>query len=102
MTDHRLIKRHSMAGLQKSAWRFVAVLCLLWVLGTGWGAGPTPQTSAVMPEPQEPLLPLPLTVAVDPARVTLGAQLFHDVRLSGQNTMACATCHQLARGGADG
>jgi cytochrome c peroxidase len=34
--------------------------------------------------------------------VALGERLFGDVRLSGQNTMTCATCHQLTRGGADG
>jgi cytochrome c peroxidase len=54
------------------------------------------------PEPQEPLVPLPLTVMADPSRVALGARLFQDVRLSGPNAMACATCHQLAWEGADG
>jgi cytochrome c peroxidase len=48
------------------------------------------------------MVPLPLTPAVDPARAALGEQLFQDVRLSGQNTVACVTCHQLALGGANG
>jgi cytochrome c peroxidase len=48
------------------------------------------------------LVPPPLTLTVDPARAALGEQLFQDVRLTGQNTVACATCHQLALGGADG
>ena len=34
--------------------------------------------------------------------MALGERLFHDVRLSGHNTMACATCHRLGHGGADG
>lgn len=55
-----------------------------------------------LPEPQEPLVPLPLHVPVDPARMALGERLFHDVRLSGDHTVACATCHQLTAGGADG
>jgi cytochrome c peroxidase len=51
---------------------------------------------------QEPLVPLPLHVPADPVKVALGERLFHDVRLSGDNAMACATCHRLEHGGADG
>jgi cytochrome c peroxidase len=39
---------------------------------------------------------------VTPAKVALGERLFHDVRLSGKNVIACATCHRLGQGGADG
>jgi cytochrome c peroxidase len=53
-------------------------------------------------EPQEPIKPIPLSLALDPQRVALGEQLFHDVRLSSDNTRACATCHPLQRGGMDG
>jgi cytochrome c peroxidase len=38
----------------------------------------------------------------DPAKVQLGERLFHDVRLSHGNTVACASCHELAKGGDDG
>ncbi|MBM3224471.1 MAG: c-type cytochrome [Candidatus Tectomicrobia bacterium] len=44
----------------------------------------------------------PLQMPGEPAKVALGERLFHDVRLSGQHTMACATCHRLESGGADG
>lgn len=50
----------------------------------------------------EPIMPLPSSVPADPARVALGERLFHDVRLSTHNTIACATCHQLNHGGTDG
>ncbi len=49
----------------------------------------------------EPIRPLPATATVDPARAALGRALFHDLRLSRDNTQSCATCHQLAHGGAD-
>jgi cytochrome c peroxidase len=52
--------------------------------------------------PQEPIVPIPLSLALDPSRVALGARLFHEVRLSHDNTRACATCHPLERGGMDG
>lgn len=51
--------------------------------------------------PNEPIRPLPMASGADPARAALGRTLFHDLRLSRDNTQSCASCHQLARGGAD-
>jgi cytochrome c peroxidase len=48
----------------------------------------------------EPIAPLPLTIAVDSARASIGEQLFHDVRLAHDNARSCATCHPLDKGGA--
>lgn len=45
--------------------------------------------------------PLPREVAADPQRVALGRRLFHDARLSGDGRVSCASCHDLAQGGAD-
>ncbi len=45
--------------------------------------------------------PLPDAVDEDPAKVALGDKLFHDVRLSKDNTISCASCHDLAKGGTD-
>ena len=50
---------------------------------------------------REILQPLPDTVNVDPAKVALGDKLFHDKRLSKDDTVACATCHDLKKGGTD-
>ncbi len=47
------------------------------------------------------LQPLPDSVSADPAKVALGEKLFHDVRLSKDNTVACASCHDLKKGGTD-
>ncbi len=49
----------------------------------------------------EPIQPLPPPPQLDPAKVSLGERLFHDPRLSRGNDMACATCHDLTRNGAD-
>ncbi|MBB3119511.1 cytochrome-c peroxidase [Pseudoduganella violacea] len=51
---------------------------------------------------EEPIKPLPASLRQDPARVALGARLFHEVRLSGNQRVSCASCHDLAKGGADG
>ena len=49
----------------------------------------------------EQVQPLPPPIAVDPEKVNLGFLLYHDTRLSGDNTISCATCHGLNTGGVD-
>lgn len=49
----------------------------------------------------EPLIPLPQNLSLDAQKVALGDKLFHDPRLSGDNTVACANCHNLQAGGTD-
>ncbi len=49
----------------------------------------------------EPVQPLPPVEGANPAMVVLGERLFHDGRLSGDGTVSCATCHDLAKGGTD-
>jgi Di-haem cytochrome c peroxidase len=46
----------------------------------------------------EPITPLRPT-QTDAAKADLGRKLFHDVRLSGSNAVACASCHRLDRAG---
>jgi cytochrome c peroxidase len=50
-----------------------------------------------------PLAPAPLPAdAAQREKIELGRRLFADTRLSGRNDVACVTCHDLARHGADG
>jgi cytochrome c peroxidase len=58
--------------------------------------------SCVLAAPAEPLQPVPQTHNQDPRRVEIGRRLFNDPRLSANNTVSCASCHNLAQGGADG
>ncbi len=50
---------------------------------------------------QEVVQPLPQKVDVDIRKVELGNKLYHDKRLSKDNTLACAGCHDLGTGGVD-
>ena len=50
----------------------------------------------------EPIKPVPTEVRLDPKKVALGDRLFHDKRLSRDNTLSCASCHNLNAGGIDG
>ncbi len=49
----------------------------------------------------EPIRPLPSPTVESPEKVALGELLFHDARLSADNTVSCASCHNLARDGID-
>ncbi len=49
----------------------------------------------------EPVRPIDRTLETDPAKVALGYALFHDTRLSVDNTVSCATCHALETAGVD-
>lgn len=47
------------------------------------------------------LEPLPERVDVSAEKMKLGRRLFHDPKLSGDQTLSCATCHSLDHGGAE-
>lgn len=49
----------------------------------------------------EPVQPLTPPQGIDTAKAALGRALFHDVRLSGDNSLSCASCHALDKGGTD-
>ena len=50
----------------------------------------------------EPINPVPLNPDVNLAKAELGRRLFHDARLSKDNSISCASCHDLSAGGDDG
>ena len=45
--------------------------------------------------------PLPERVELNQDKVSLGERLFQDVRLSGDNSISCLSCHDLGKGGVD-
>ena len=49
----------------------------------------------------EPVRPIVANTNVDQRKVALGYDLYHDTRLSVDNTVSCATCHGLNTGGVD-
>ena len=49
----------------------------------------------------EPVYPILYNIPVDSQKVALGFKLYHDTRLSADNTVSCASCHPLATGGMD-
>ncbi len=56
--------------------------------------------SSALGQSGEPIYPI-LNVELDEAKVSLGEKLFHEERLSKNNRISCASCHDLGKGGTD-
>jgi cytochrome c peroxidase len=50
---------------------------------------------------REPIRPIPLTTGQDKRIAALGALLFEDTRLSGNDSISCSSCHDLDEAGTD-
>jgi len=70
--------------------RYLFVSLLFWV----------PELSAFDLR-HEPINPIPAPQNLSSQKVELGESLFHDVRLSKDNSISCASCHNLSKGGTD-
>src|SRR5688572_3497258 len=79
------------------------ILCLLLVLtGPAFADESGSDGERCNNSDDEGLRPLPSKIDLDSAKVSLGGSLFKDRRLSKDETIACSSCHDLARAGQDG
>jgi cytochrome c peroxidase len=68
---------------------------------------PSPQQDDPAPESAnirisaDAVAPLPPVPELPAAKLALGEQLFHEPRLSRDDSISCASCHDLGRGGTD-
>jgi cytochrome c peroxidase len=95
-SSHSLRLTASAPRAGRSIARLLLVVLTLCVAGTSLGQAPAPQPRA----DQEPITPIPLPPVQDPRQVALGDRLFHDPRLSHDNTRSCISCHDLSTNGA--
>lgn len=79
---------------------FLIVVALVLPACTLQAADGIPKPPLLVPLPRK--IPAPRDNPTTPARVALGRQLFFDPRLSGENTMSCATCHLPEKAFGDG
>jgi cytochrome c peroxidase len=87
---------------------FVALCAMLVAV---WWFGKDRQEAAPAARPErahatpvhgrDALLPLPSAPEISAEKIALGQRLFFEKRLSHDNTLACAGCHDFARGGGD-
>lgn len=78
----------------------VVLVVTFWRMGDQ-GVPPPALPEEVAVDEGEAVLPLRSPTGLSAERVVLGERLFNDVRLSRDNSVSCATCHRLDRGGAD-
>jgi cytochrome c peroxidase len=79
-----------------------SIACLILVVLTLCAAGRS-IAQAPVPQPradQEPITPIPPPPAQNPRQVALGDRLFHDPRLSHDNSRSCNSCHDTSTNGA--
>lgn len=86
-----------------------SLLALLTVMGLAFfvvwlspfDAGQEVVLTDAAPIAYEAIAPLPGAPELPAAKVALGERLFHDPRLSRDDSIACASCHNLATAGVD-
>lgn len=93
-------RRYCSARHNSYAWLFACALigCLFFIAAHSLSFSQT----VFAPPAAEPITPIPVQVTLDPKRVALGERLFNDVRLSGNNSRSCSSCHPLDRAAMDG
>ena len=76
--------------------RFALMSVILFVNHNSFSA-----EELIVPALSEPIQPIPVDSTLDPDKVALGSLLFSDTRLSTDNSLSCASCHNLESGGDD-
>ena len=94
LSNQHLVSRPSdlLEAGRRAVW--MAVVLIGGVAVTAGGAGFLRVAHAQM---NEPIRPIPLESKLDAAKVALGDKLFHDKRLSKDNSVSCASCHALGK-----
>lgn len=64
-------------------------------------SSPAQVQTVSLPRAREPILPIPPTPSGQPEKVALGKRLFHEPKLSRDDSMSCASCHSLTTAGVD-
>lgn len=81
----------------KATNRYLKGMLRTGVLAAVWGA-----CVAIAAPVGLPPVPVPENNPMTPEKVKLGDKLFHDTRFSATGEVSCATCHDRAKGFADG
>lgn len=102
LLDTPLLKKSKLSRWLIAAiaiWIAIAVALMhLWPQG---GTQAVDDTALPPMESNEPIQPIEALTNLDPRKIDLGRKLFHDPRLSHNNQLSCADCHNLKTGGTD-
>jgi len=98
-----MMPHHSLALHRRPCQQLVWICLVLALVARSVQAQtPAPPIPAAFPANQEPITPIPQAPAANPLKLALGERLFEDRRLSHDETLACASCHDVRTNGADG
>lgn len=82
---------------------FLLAIFAVWVMVESTSSEKPIVTATYIPSSDNrPITPIPENIKLNPLKVKLGKILFHDKRLSKDNTVACSSCHNLKQAGQDG
>lgn len=93
--------RLSLVGVLVALWSAAAAAGVATAALAAGGIEEVAAPSETTGEPRPVIVPLPRDHGRDAAKVALGRRLFFEPRLSRDNTVSCASCHDLDRGGTD-
>lgn len=74
----------------------------VWWWSRGPASSPAVDTAFISEADDAPVTPIPASLPLDSRKVALGKRLFHDKRLSRDDSVACSSCHDLSNAGIDG
>lgn len=95
---------------QRTRWLYVIAIIFLCLMTIGlWRSSQLLDRPKTEDEPKPIAInlssaaiePIPLVKKLDGRKVALGKKLFHEPKLSKDNTISCASCHSLDAGGTD-
>ena len=82
---------------------FLLATFAVWVMvESSSNAKPVVTATYIPSTDNRPITPIPVDIKLNPLMVELGSILFHDKRLSKDNTVSCSSCHNLNQAGQDG
>lgn len=99
-----------MNNIKRFIWLFIPALLLALLGQLDWltqdkAQQPALPSASLLPVTQSSqqgsILPLPPMPFLPPDKVALGERLFHEVKLSQDDSISCASCHALNTGGVD-
>jgi cytochrome c peroxidase len=96
------VRHRAPAFARRSAYALFAFVVLGCTVPANTTASDAPRVQHQESLDREPLTPLPEPPKLDPKVVDLGRRLFAETRLSSDDSVSCASCHDLARSGVDG
>jgi len=95
------MKKHTIILVFFAAFFVIAFGFVEWMHEEGLTTNQVMEEPPTQPFIDEPIQPVPTPPALNAEKVALGKSLFHEPRLSADNSISCTHCHSLTTAGSD-